>query len=301
MRVLHSSYAPSDLSDKRVKELLNSVSEAYLREAVETISIPRHYLTESRNNKFVARWITDELRSSGYEAWREGAWGNVIALSRNGVSDQIILIGAHYDSVPRTPGADDNASAVAAMLACAKAIAEHELATPVCFVAFNCEEDGLVGSSDFVTSWLPQSELKIRQAHILEMVGYCQRTAGSQQIPTGLPVRVPDIGDFLGILGNRKSGAVVDHVLTQAKTYLPEMPVIGLKVYLGVEKYLPVLGRSDHGPFWRANIPAVMWTDTAEFRNPNYHQVTDTPDTLDYTFLRQVSQLLLSVVLSARS
>ena len=66
----------------------------------------------------------------------------------------------------------------------------------------------------------------------------------------------------------------------------------GLKVYFGVEQSLPVLGRSDHEPFWKAGIPAVMWTDTAEFRNPHYHQRSDTPETLDYGFLRAVTQVL---------
>jgi hypothetical protein len=74
--------------------------------------------------------------------------------------------------------------------------------------------------------------------------------------------------------------------------------VLGLKVYLGIEKYFPVLGRSDHAPFWKAGLPALMWTDTSEFRNPHYHQTTDTPDTLDYAFLRRVTQLLVAAVLT---
>jgi Zn-dependent M28 family amino/carboxypeptidase len=133
---------------------------------VEKISIPRHFFAESNNNKFVADWIAEELNSYGYKTSYQGRYRNVVAVPKEKINDSVILIGAHYDSVPGTPGADDNASAVAAMLACAKAISEYAQDAPVCFVAFNCEEDGLIGSTDFVNSFLPESGLKIGEVHI---------------------------------------------------------------------------------------------------------------------------------------
>jgi hypothetical protein len=90
---------------------------------------------------------------------------------------------------------------------------------------------------------------------------------------------------------------LVQEVLATAKTYTPELPVYGLKLYAGVERLIPDLARSDQEPFWRVGVPALMWTDTADFRNPHYHQTTDTPDTLDYDFLRRVTQLLVAQVL----
>ena len=90
----------------------------------------------------------------------------------------------------------------------------------------------------------------------------------------------------------------MDSVLAEARTYLPGFPVIGLKVQPGVERVFPVLARSDHVPFWETQRPAVMWTDTAEFRNLHYHQSSDTPDTLDYGFLLNVTQLLTAVVVA---
>lgn len=170
--------------------------------------------------------------------------------------------------------------------------------TPVSFIAFNREEDDLKGSTDFVTTYLSKPELNIFSAHILEMVGYCQHSPYSQKLPPYLPISIPDTGNFLGIIGNNYSHALVDKTLIKAKIYLPTFPVIGLKIYLKMEHLYPVLKRSDHAPFWRAKIPALMWTDTAEFRNSNYHQITDTPDTLDYTFLQQVTQLLIACVLT---
>ena len=129
------------------------------------------------------------------------------------------------------------------------------------------------------------------------MVGYCSHVPGSQRVPQGLPIRVPSVGDFIGLLGNRDSNHMIDSILAHSVTYVPELVAVGLKVHLDVEKLLPVLARSDHDPFWRVRIPAVMWTDTAEFRNPNYHRATDTPDTLDYDFLQSVTRLLLSCLL----
>ena len=75
---------------------------------------------------------------------------------------------------------------------------------------------------------------------------------------------------------------------------MPRSSVIALKIYLGIERFFGHLLRSDHAPFWEAGIPAVMWTDTSEFRNPHYHRATDTPDTLDYDVLAQVTQLALA-------
>jgi hypothetical protein len=109
-----------------------------------------------------------------------------------------------------------------------------------------------------------------------------------------LPISIPDRGDFLGLLGNRIPGDELDQILQYSRTYLSEFPVIGLNVSLGLERFFPVLQRSDHAPFWAHKIPAVMWTDTSEFRNPNYHRDRDTPETLDYEFLANVTKILVA-------
>ncbi len=297
MLIRHASKMSAEAVDINTKKILKSVSQTYLRECVETISIPRHFHAQPKNNQWVAQWITQQLQSYGYQTQYQGKYTNILTLPPDNPQTPCILIGAHYDSVPQTPGADDNGSAVAALLACAKAIAEYAAQTPVCFVAFNREEDGLMGSKDFVTTYLSKKKINIAHAHILEMVGYCRHTLDSQKVPSVLPLRIPTTGDFLGIIGNQYSNALVDASLKKAKTYLPAFPVVGLKVYFGLENIFSVLKRSDHAPFWQAKISALMWTDTAEFRNPNYHWLTDTPDTLDYTFLRQVTQLLIACIL----
>lgn len=300
MRIIHSSKARPREIDTNIAQAVASVSADYLREMVEAISIPRHFFAEHSNNQLVARRVAHEFEGCGYDVQYQGAWSNLVAKKGETFSEGAILIGAHYDSVPSTPGADDNASGVAAMLACAKALSTFD-DLPICFVAFNREEDGLIGSADFVENYIGKEKLRVREAHILEMVGHCSRIKGSQRAPEGLPIKISDTGDFLGVIGNRISTAMVDTAMEVAKTYTPDLPVTGLKIYLGLEKRLSVLRRSDHDPFWQSNIPAVMWTDTAEFRNQNYHQPTDTPDTLDYDFLQRAARLIVACALTSCS
>ena len=294
MRLVHSSDFPPR-TPANFGALLETVSASSLQAWVERIAVPRNFFAQRESNRATARWLSNELAAWGYHVQSRGPFENIVALPPKHPS-KLILVGAHYDTVPQTPGADDNGSAVAALLACAQALARCAPSAPVCFVAFNGEENELIGSKDFVKNFLPQADFEIVEADVLEMVGFASAAPGSQKTPTALPIRIPDRGDFLGLLANRDSGAMLDSVLTQARTYLPAFRTIGLEVPLGGEKVFPVLARSDHVPFWNQGIPALMWTDTSEFRNPNYHRPTDTPDTVDYSFLRNVAQLLVACV-----
>src|SRR3954454_1954765 len=279
-----------------VRSVLGSVLESELRGWVEHLAVPRHFQMEPEENEATGLWIAAQLQSWGYQVQLQGPWRNVIALPKK-IAGPLILVGAHYDSVGGCPGADDNASAVAALLGCAKACSVWHPQPTVGFVSFNREEDDLLGSRDFVRWLIQESRISVAQAHILEMVGFASDEPASQRIPPGLPVNVPETGNFLGLLSNRKSHGAMDEALRCASTYLPEFGVIGLNVTLGVERNFPVLLRSDHAPFWQKDLPAMMWTDTSEFRNPYYHEPGDKPETLNYKFLRAVTQLLIACVL----
>jgi Zn-dependent M28 family amino/carboxypeptidase len=267
--------------------------------ALDLFSDCLHFVPVSANNA-TAAWIADDLSSWGYEITSQGVYNNIVAF-RSEITGPVILVGAHYDSVPGTPGADDNGSAVAALLGCAKACALFFPDLPVVFVAFNGEEDGLLGSSEVVTDYLPFAPFQTVGCHILEMVGYASSEPKSQVVPPGLPISLPDRGDFIGLLTNRDGAKLLKLVLQDIRTEVPGLPANGVEVLLGLEKFFPVLHRSDHAPFWKERIPTLLWTDTSEFRNPHYHAPTDTPSTLDYDFLQQVTQAITAtLILQAR-
>jgi Zn-dependent M28 family amino/carboxypeptidase len=281
-----------------IYDVLQEVSPKRLRDYVEMLAFPRHYIAEREANIRARDLLVELLRSFGYAPMVQGANDNIVVVSGPVGSSPYLLLGAHYDSVPGTPGADDNASAVAVCLECAQLLQEHALGSTM-IVLFNREEDGLLGSREFVATLATECPWSIGEAHIFEMVGFCTRAAGSQRMPAGLPgVTAPDVGDFLALLANRNSNTIAENLLTLAATYVSPTPVLALKIYLGVEKYFGHLLRSDHAPFWEAGIAAIMWTDTSEFRNPHYHCASDTPDTLDYGFLAQVTKLALARAVS---
>ena len=276
--------------------LVPGVDVAYLKHVVRNISIPRHYKAERQNNTFVRNWIQREFESFGMNVAFQGQFDNVVASYEKSSNECSVLIGAHYDSVPQSPGADDNASAIAGLLALAKSFysdANHDIA----FVAFNREEDGLLGSREYVEHLSAQKKDKIKCAHILEMIGYAKDEPGTQALPPGLPIKIDDVGNFIGIIANKNSNRLLNEIIKTAKTRTPSLAVKCLKVYMGAEKLFPHLLRSDHAPFWGDNIPSLMWTDTSEFRNPNYHKRTDTPDSLNYNFMYSVVSLLRHTVL----
>jgi Zn-dependent M28 family amino/carboxypeptidase len=263
------------------------VDQDYLREVVNKLAFPRAYGTPA--NAQAEKMVAEEFRSVFGSCLVVGKARNICA---GDVGQARILIGAHYDSVPDTPGADDNASAVAVMLAVARSIGPHAGAM---FVAFNGEECGLAGSLEFVDSMAGEIK-RLQQVHVLEMVGYRDRRPHSQQNPIPL-LQSPTTGDFLGIVANR--AGLVAQTLDLAGSI--DVPVVGLAIPEGIpldaiRQMSPHLLRSDHAGFWERGIPAAMWTDTAEFRNPHYHQPTDTPGTLDYEFMAEVGKLLANVI-----
>jgi Zn-dependent M28 family amino/carboxypeptidase len=298
MHVAHSKNRRPKPIDATLAAMLRGVSADKLHAYVDVLAFPRHFVAEREANRHARDLLLRLLRGFGYTPILQGSYDNIVAVSGNAEEGPFLLLGAHYDSVPGCPGADDNASAVAVCLECARLLIANEVGKTM-IVLFNREEDGMLGSRELVAHLADQSTGTIEEAHIFEMVGYCTHAPGSQRLPPGLPgVAAPDVGDFLGLLANRHSNALAENLLSLAATYVPAFPVLALKVYLGMEVYFGDLLRSDHAPFWVAGLPAIMWTDTSEFRNPHYHRVSDTAETLDYDFLSSVAQLALARAVS---
>ncbi|MCC3466363.1 MAG: M20/M25/M40 family metallo-hydrolase [Microcoleus sp. PH2017_06_SFM_O_A] len=214
-------------------------------------------------------------------------------LAKGGKQENLpIIIGAHYDTVPGTPGADDNATGVAVLLELARAIALQPLKYPVQLVAFDMEEAGCWGSKHYAAK-CKQQQQSIRLMISLEMLGYCDRTPNSQSYPAGLKYFYPNIGNFIALIGNLRT---VRDMITLSRNirkvgqdceWLP-VPNRGLIV--------PDTRRSDHAPFWDNGYPAIMVTDTANMRNPHYHQRSDKIETLDLDFLAGVCGGLVEAI-----
>jgi Zn-dependent M28 family amino/carboxypeptidase len=206
------------------------------------------------------------------------------------------IIAAHYDTVMGSPGADDNASALAVMLEAASRLRGVPLSREVRFIAFCLEEENLLGSLAYV-SWMRESNQRIVGAIVLECVGYAKSEEGSQRIPPGVPVAVPSVGDFLAIVGNSASAHLATAVESAARQHVPDLKTVSLLVP-GDGELLPDTRRSDHAAFWHYGYPAVMLTDTADFRNPHYHQPTDTLDTLNLEFMEKAAAAVTATALS---
>ncbi|HKY70471.1 MAG TPA: M28 family peptidase [Nitrospira sp.] len=203
-----------------------------------------------------------------------------------------LLVGAHYDTAIGSPGADDNASALAVLLEAADRLRHTVLTRPVWLAAFSLEEHGLLGSRAFISS-LKHRGQPLEGAIVLECVGYASQEAGSQRTPPGISIPVPSVGNFLGVVGNEASRHLVAAVERSARRVAPGTPTVALTVPAKGEM-LPDVRRSDHAAFWDEGYPALMLTDTANFRNPHYHQPSDTLDTLDLDFLAGVSDIVVA-------
>lgn len=199
-----------------------------------------------------------------------------------------ILVAAHYDSVPGSPGADDNASGVAVVLEVARLL-RQPTARSLQVAFFDREERGLLGSRAFAGE--DRRLLGLKGVIVLDMVGYACRTPGCQTYPEGLPVKPPsDRGDFIGILVDQEHANLLQ-AFPPKQTGLP--PTLTLAVpFRGL--LTPDLLRSDHAPFWHRGVGAMLLTDTANFRSPHYHQPSDRPATLDRAFLTGVAQLVVN-------
>ncbi len=199
---------------------------------------------------------------------------------------ELVVVGAHYDSVPGCPGADDNASALAALLEIGRLLAPRNRHHDLRLVAFDLEETGFRGSRNHAAE-VKWSRQKVRLMLSLEMLGFCSHERGSQRYPGKLGSVLPDRGDFIGLLCNLR-GMRSTRALARG---LRSTNARAIALPTGVRgEWVPAACRSDHVPFWELGFPAVLVTDTANLRNPHYHEPSDLPDTLDYEFLGAVSR-----------
>ena len=243
-----------------------------------------------------ADYIEHRLRSSGCATERQGftfrgnAYCNILTEVKgtDPSREDILIIGAHYDSAEGTPGADDNASGVAGLLELARLTRRTPLLRTVRFAAF-CLEEPPAYMTKHMGSYIHAKSLhdqgvKVHGMISLEMLGYYCDEKGCQYYPSSLfKLAYPNQGYFIAFVGNFSSRRFSSSVKAAYSTVstIPAESLNGFSIIPGVDF-------SDHRNYWKFGYPAFMITDTAFYRNPNYHDSGDTPETLDYDRLTQL-------------
>lgn len=267
-----------------------------LRQRVDMLAgtIGERNLGRHRALAEAADFIDRSLSAFGYRVQRqlveaEGRGCYNLEGERRGSdrAKEIVVVGAHYDSVPGSPGADDNASGVAAMLALARVFAGLTPVRSVRFVAFVNEEAPYfstpeMGSLAYATRARERGERIIGMVS-LETIGYYTDEPGSQRYPSPFQLLYPSTGNFIGLVANLRSRDLLHQLLASFRRHAT-IPSEGIATVASI----PGVSWSDQWAFWQAGYPALMVTDTAPYRYPHYHTERDTPDKLEYDRLARV-------------
>jgi hypothetical protein len=304
-----------DLRPIDIKQLVDQVDSVRLRRDVAFIQGIRHRTAGLAHLEAVKDSIEKRFLGSKLRTWRQPfvcdnyQAANIVG-RQSGFTDECTtyIIDGHFDSVEGSPGADDNASGVAGLLESVRILSRYHFKNTIKFISFDLEETvngtGLNGSKQHVASCIPSSE-KIAGVINYEMIGYCTNDTGSQIIPYGFsmlfPAAVESVraqnarGNFVGCNANVASGPLRDAFATSSRLYVPELRVITLTVP-GNGQIAPDLRRSDHAPFWDAGYQALMLADGANLRNLNWHKISDTLETLNFTFMANVVKAAIATV-----
>ena len=210
--------------------------------------------------------------------------------------EEIVVVGAHYDTVPYCPGANDNGSGVAALLELARLLADSRLQRTVRLVAFANEEPPFFFSNKMGSAFYA-ARCRDRKENIvgmlsLETIGYYSDEIGSQHYPFPLSMFYTDTANFIGFVGNIRSRKLVRQTIEAFRNHT-RFPSEGL----AAPGFITGVGWSDHLSFWRKGYPAIMVTDTALFRYAAYHTTADTPEKLNYERMARVVTGLVPTLL----
>jgi Zn-dependent M28 family amino/carboxypeptidase len=274
---------------------------------VEALSVNRgeRNIVNYKNLKSAAEYIEDQLQNFGYSINRQvyfvqGKEVYNIEVEKKGeaVLEDIIIIGAHYDSALGTPGANDNATGVAALLEIARYLRDKTLKHTIRLIAFVNEEPPYfytdkMGSYIYAKT-LTANNIKLAGMISLEMLGFYSEEPSSQTYPSPLNIYYPNKANFIGFVSNKRSESFLLNLirLFRDNAKIPSEGLIAPETFPGVSL-------SDHLPFWQAGYPAIMITDTAFFRYKHYHQPSDTIDKIDFAYLSKVVEGLKKMIIHA--
>ncbi len=270
--------------------------------ALVAIDPPRNYRNVQSLDK-AAVYITDQFKKMKcrlelQEFDVDGKKYKNITCSFGPQAGERVVLGAHYDVYGDQPGADDNASGVAGLIETGRLLAEKkpQLKYRTDLVAFSLEEPIYfktrhMGSNVYAKA-LSESGVKVRAMICLEMIGYYSTEPGSQEYPLSLlKLMYPSVGDYIAVVGKIDQRRLVEKVKKSMRT-ASDLPVESISA----PSILPGIDFSDHQSFWKYGYPAVMITDTAFYRNRNYHNDTDTIDTLDFDKMSKVVKGVYSAI-----
>jgi len=245
--------------------------------------------------KASANYIEKRFRESGYDVASQDFVVADITLRNleaelpgTLLPDEIILLGAHYDSILGSPGADDNATGTAVVLELARLLAGKKLTRSIRFVAFANEEPPFFQTDDMGSRVYARRSRKRGEKIVamlsLESLGYYSDAKRSQRYPFLFRLFYPSRGNFLGFVGNIPARKLVHQSIRSFRQHAA-FPSEGVSA----PGWIMGIGWSDHWSFWKEGYPAIMVTDTALFRYEHYHSATDTPDRIDYARLARVT------------
>ena len=251
----------------------------------------RHYRRPSALDA-AAAYVSRELAAVGYAVDEQpfdaaGVTVRNLEAAHPSAADELpgLIVGTHYDTAPGTPGADDNASAVAALIEVARLLRPARPRRPLRFVAFANEEPPFLGTT-LMGSAVHARRCRARGETLigmicLESLGYYAPAPGGQRWPDAIPKPIRrllgDRGDFLAMVSNLASR----RLLRRLRRGFRRSSDLPLRAH-ALPGWIPAIHLSDHASYWRAGYRAVMATDTAFYRNPHYHRPGDVPATLDY-------------------
>lgn len=283
--------------EKNIRYQYPRADEYNLRHHVEILaaSDPPRNFAHPEALEVSADYILNKFEEAGLVAKKQeftvhkNSFYNVVA--HLGPSDgDALIIGAHYDVCDNLPGADDNASGTAALIELGRLLApmNDRLKRPVILVAYTLEEPPVFRTqnmgSHIHAQWMKDQGRSIKLMISLEMLGYFKDEPGSQNYPaSAFHLLYPSVGNFISILGRPDEWLVTREIksLFMSGTDLTVQSA-------NVPSQVPGVDSSDHSRYWLLGFPAVMITDTAYQRNPNYHKPTDLPETLDYKRMAEV-------------
>ena len=299
--VIAGDIKPPMLQVTEIKERIYAHLEMLTRSIGErSVYYPKNIQSARHYIESVYRDAGLSVRSEPYSYGKETVANVIAEVSFGKKPGKRFLLGAHYDSVQGTVGADDNASAVAVQLETARQLStlakKTELSLTVKFVSFALEEPPIYGTR-YMGSRIYAKQAKRENERLdgmicLEMVGFTCDSPGCQNYPFPLMYfGYPEKGDFIGVVGNIGSRTLTRAIIAAFQKN-SDLPVVKLTVPFN-GWILPSVRLSDHASFWDQGYRAVMITDSAFFRNPHYHLASDTMETLDLRFMTELVESLV--------